>query len=350
MAQNAEIQTAAPKNLATPQRTIKDWLSGDEFKNAVKAALPSHLTPERFVRVALTAMMRTPKLAQCTQASLFKALLDLSSLGIEPDGRRAHLIPYENRKTNTVEAQLIIDYKGLIELAKRSGEVKSWRAELVCEKDEFRWENGVVFHTVNWLAPRGKALAVYSHIRNMSDIDDYEIMTFDQVEGIRKRSRAGNNGPWVTDFEEMAKKTVMRRHSKRLTLSPEFLDAIEKDQDKIEEIAPVSYESFMPQRLSEVQATQPQPLDEPVAPSVEVLAQQPDPEAKITPKDLKFVMDAMEKNKNVTNDAIMAQIKAQFKVDKLVDLKNRELDELLIWIEEYIAPQVEVGRQPGEEG
>jgi recombination protein RecT len=212
--------------------TIKDWLSGDKFREAVAASLPSHMTADRFVRVALTAMMKTPKLADCTQASIFKVMLDLSSIGLEPDGRRAHIIPYGNVAT------LIIDYKGLIELAKRSGEVVNWRAEIVCENDKFGWENGVVTHKIDWRKPRGKLDAVYSHVRNKDGVDDYEVMTIDQVEAIRKRCKAGASGPWVTDFSEMAKKTVMRRHSKRLTLSPEFTDALAKDGDATDFVPP----------------------------------------------------------------------------------------------------------------
>jgi len=230
-------QTETKEVTTTPaKKTVKDWLSGTEFKAAVKAALPSHVTPERFIRVALTALMKTPKLAECSQHSLLRVMLDCSSLGLEPDGRRAHVIPYNNKKLGIYEAQLIIDYKGLIELAKRSGEIKNWRAEIVCDGDSFAWENGVVYHKIDWLKPRGKILAVYSHVRTSNDVDDYEVMTLDQVEGIRKRSRAANDGPWCTDFNEMAKKTVIRRHSKRLTLSPEFLQALEKDDDRFDEI------------------------------------------------------------------------------------------------------------------
>jgi len=219
----------AGKEVATVAKdrapTIKEWISGEKFREAVASSLPSHMTADRFVRVALTAMMKTPKLADCTQASIFKVMLDLSSIGLEPDGRRAHIIPYGNVAT------LIIDYKGLIELAKRSGEVVSWRAEIVCENDEFSWDNGIVTHKINWRKPRGRMEAVYSHVRNKAGVDEYEVMTKDEVEAIRKRSKAGASGPWVTDFAEMAKKTIARRHSKKLTLSPEFTDALAKDGD-----------------------------------------------------------------------------------------------------------------------
>lgn len=236
-------------------KDVKAWMQSSQFHDAVKQALPSHLTAERFIRVALTAIMRTPDLANCSQNSLFKCMLDLSSLGLEPDGRRAHLIPYRNSRNNTTEAQLIIDYKGLIELAKRSGEVKNWRAELICERDEFTWQNGTVEHKVDWLNPRGKVLGVYSHVRNKNDVDDYEVMTLDEVQAIKKRSKAGNVGPWVSDFNEMAKKTVMRRHSKRLTLSPEFSDALAKDADQIDLEGEIVADPVMPKRAS----AQPEP-------------------------------------------------------------------------------------------
>ena len=212
----------------TKPKGLRELLTGDQFKSQVAAALPTHLKPDRFIRVALTALTRTPKLMDCTHESFFKCMLDLSALGIEPDGRRAHLIPYGNTCT------LIIDYKGMIELAKRSGEVAMWRPMTVCEKDVFAWENGVVSHKVNFLEPRGKMLAVYSHVRTKDGDDDYEVMTLQECEAIKKRSKAANSGPWVTDYESMCLKTVMRRHSKRLTLSPEFREAVEKDGDQID--------------------------------------------------------------------------------------------------------------------
>ena len=252
--QNQSNGTALSKN--PNKKDIESWLTGEKFKEALKVSLPSHLTPDRFVRAALTAMMRTPKLAECTKESFFKAMLDLSSLGLEPDGRRAHLIPYKNNKDKDhpiMEVQLVIDYKGLIELAKRSGEIISIRAELVCENDFFSWENGIVTHRIDFLKPRGETLAVYSHVKNASGVDEYEVMTLEQVGAIRKRSKAANFGPWVTDFDEMAKKSVIRRHSKKLTLSPEFNDALEKDHDKIDDSPSVDFplEDLMPKRISE---------------------------------------------------------------------------------------------------
>jgi recombination protein RecT len=207
---------------------LKSLINSDAIRAQIARALPKHMTPDRFLRVATTTLLRVPKLAQCSQESFMKAMLDCSSLGLEPDGRRCHLIPYGN------EVQLIVDWKGLVELAKRSGEVLSWKAETVKEKDKFGWVNGVIHHEVNWREDRGKLEAVYSIVKLEGGEVDTEVMTLAEVEAIRKRSKASGSGPWVTDFEEMAKKTVIRRHSKRLTLSPEFHTALEIDADKID--------------------------------------------------------------------------------------------------------------------
>jgi recombination protein RecT len=209
---------------------LKSLINSDAVRKQIERALPSHMTPDRFLRVATTTLLRTPKLAECSQESFMKAMLDCSSLGLEPDGRRCHLIPYGR------EVQLIIDWKGLVELSKRSGEVASWKAETVKANDAFGWKNGEIHHEINFREDRGKLDAVYSIVRLTSGDIDTEVMTLAEVEAIRKRSKASGSGPWVTDFEEMAKKTVIRRHSKRLTLSPEFHSALEMDADKLADV------------------------------------------------------------------------------------------------------------------
>jgi recombination protein RecT len=211
-------------------KTIRSLVESSEFKTAVASALPAHLTPERFVRIALTAMTRTPKLADCTKESVFQCLLLLSQFGLEPDGRNAHLIPF-----GTV-CQLIIDYKGLVDLAMRSGKVATIHADKVCENDEFECNRGIVTkHIVNFKEDRGKAYAYYAMVRNKDGSEKYEVMTLPEVNAIRERSRAKNSGPWVTDFDEMAKKTVFRRLSKWIQLSPEYREALDHDMDAFEE-------------------------------------------------------------------------------------------------------------------
>ena len=215
--------------------TIKSMLTGDAMKNQIARALPRHLAPDRFIRVALTALTRTPQLAQCDQASFFRCLLDLSQMGLEPDGRRAHLIPFNNRKRNCVECQLIIDYKGLVEMAMRSGQVANIHADVVCENDTFLYDKGeVVTHTIDFKAPRGEMYAAYAICTFKDGTRKAEAMSKDDIDAIRRRSKASGSGPWVTDYNEMAKKTAFRRLSKWLPLSAEYRDALDCDDDVLD--------------------------------------------------------------------------------------------------------------------
>ena len=223
-------QLAAPAQKR--QLTIRDQIESPKFREEIAKALPKHLTPDRFIRVAVSALTRTPKLKECEPVSLFGALLTLSQLGIEPDGRRAHLIPFENRRRGCVECQLIIDYKGLAEMAMRSGVVSYLHADVVCDADIFEENMGeIVAHKIDRRKPRGEVYAVYAICKFKDGTAKAEVMSSEEVEAIRKRSKAGNSGPWITDWNEMAKKTVFRRLSKWLPLSPEFRDAVEADDE-----------------------------------------------------------------------------------------------------------------------
>lgn len=231
-------------------KTIQGLLESDAFKTSVTKCLPKHLTPDRFIRVACTTLMRTPELAQCTQISFFNALLTLSQYGIEPDGRRAHLIPLNNFKTNCKEVQLIIDWKGYAELAMRSGLVSTIFMDVVCENDVFEYDTGrILTHRIDFRKDRGSMYAVYCIVKMKDGEPTCDVMQLQEVLDIRERSKSKDKGPWVTDFREMAKKTVFRRLSKRLTLSPEFRDAIDSDDD-----------------LESIRASKAKPIESTVAP------------------------------------------------------------------------------------
>ena len=238
MNENTEL-THAPVEAPKP-KTVKDHINSPAFLDAVKKSLPKHLTADRFVRIAIMAVTRQPKLMQCEQAGLLGALMQLSQFGLEPDGRRAHLIPFNNRKKNVVECQLIIDYKGIAELAMRSGLVSYLHADVVCENDVFEENMGeIVTHQIDRRKPRGKVYAAYALCRFKDGTAKADVMTFDEVEAIRKRSRSGSDGPWVTDWNEMAKKTVFRRLSKWLPLSAEIREVVEADDDHtIKDVTP----------------------------------------------------------------------------------------------------------------
>jgi recombination protein RecT len=225
--ENTEI---APK---TKPRTLKVLLSEDNVKNQFALALPKHLSADRFARVAITALTRTPKLQECTPESFMRCLLDLSAMGLEPDGRRAHLIPFGK------DCTLVVDYKGKVELAMRCGNIASIHADKVCDADEFVVNRGKVErHTIDYKKQRGEAYAYYCLIQFKDGGEKCEIMTREEVEQIRNRSQGyksaiqyNKSHPWLTDFDEMAKKTAFHRASKWIELSPEIREHFEKDYD-----------------------------------------------------------------------------------------------------------------------
>jgi len=154
--------------------------------------------------------------------------MDCSALGLEPDGRKAHLIPYGK------VCKLIVDYKGLVDLARRSGEIADIHADVVCENDFFEYSfgtNGNLEHKPA-IKEKGVVIAAYSYVKLKDGSSSYEVMNLEEINAIRKRSKASGSGPWVTDWNEMAKKTVFRRHSKWLPVSSELMkSAVDKDYD-----------------------------------------------------------------------------------------------------------------------
>lgn len=239
-AQTAVAKAEQPKK----SLTIRQNLETDAFKFQLAKILPKHITPERMVRVAITAMTRTPDLAKCTQESFFEKMMLLSQYGLEPNGRDAHLIPYWNSKLGVFECQLIIDYKGLVPLIMRTGEVASIHADVVCENDDFKVDLGeVVKHEIDYRKPRGNAYAFWARIKFRNGGQKCEVMTKFEVDTIRARSKAGTSGPWVTDYNEMAKKTVFKRASKWVPLSSEIRDVIDSEHDfdrlpELQELSP----------------------------------------------------------------------------------------------------------------
>jgi len=245
VAKKAEEYTVDPNS-------IKELVTSAAGKKQFAMALPKHLSADRFLRVALTAFTRTPALLKCTKASLTESLMDCSSLGLEPDGRRAHLIPYGNK------CQLIVDYKGLVELARRSGEISDIHADVVGENDLFEYSfgtNGNLEHKPA-IKGRGVVIAAYSYVKLKDGSSSYDVMNLEEINAIRKRSKASGSGPWVTDWNEMAKKTVFRRHSKWLPVSAEFRNAADKDYDVPIDLMPYAEDAGKPE------VDQPKALDE----------------------------------------------------------------------------------------
>jgi len=199
--------------------------------------LPKCCTPERFARVALSCINKNPTLATALQTSqgqtsLLSAFMTCAEFGLEPNGRQAHLIPYRDNRNGGYQVQLIFDYKGIVELVRRSGLAKRIYASGVCENDIFEYNKGeIITHTIRFNKPRGEAYAFYAEVTFNDGSVQSDVMSKFEIDAIRNRSKSANNGPWVTDYSEMAKKTVFKRLSKWLPLSPEVKDAIDYDND-----------------------------------------------------------------------------------------------------------------------
>jgi len=203
----------------TEKKTFRDIILGDEFKQAMQDVLPVHLTADRMARVAITAMKNTPKLMQCTQESVFECLMELSQLGLEPDGRRAHLIPFYDSDTKTMICTLIVDYKGFVSLLMRTGMVSNIHSDIICENDEFEYDRGeVTKHVIDFKKPRGEMYAVYNVITMNDGTKKAEVMTCDQIDRIRNAAPSKNSPAWKNHYGEMAKKTVFRRNCKWVPL------------------------------------------------------------------------------------------------------------------------------------
>jgi recombination protein RecT len=207
---------------------------GPEFAKV----LPKILTPDRFCRVVLSAVNKNPSLAQAladprNQASALSAFMKAAESGLEPDGRRATINCYK-KSSGGYDITFIPMYQGLCELAMRSGQISNIHADKVCENDDFEWNTGKISHTINFKEPRGEAYAYYCVVTFKDGSTKTETMSLDEVNQIKARSSSvkfSKSGPWFTDFDEMAKKTVFRRCSKWLPLSPEQQKAFDFDNE-----------------------------------------------------------------------------------------------------------------------
>jgi recombination protein RecT len=216
----------------------------------IRKALPKHLTLERMTKVMLLCIDRVPDLLKCTTRSLVSCLMQCAELGLEPGGIRglAYLIPYKvGGQDLGRNCTLIVGYKGLIQLSLRSRHLQQIEARVVHANDLFQYEFG--------LAPRlrhvpaldkapGEPIAVYCVARLRNGQTHVELMTWREVMAVKARSRSSGDGPWVTDEEQMARKTAIRRISNYVELSPEAMTALEYLGDQPE--APVELEVTAP--------------------------------------------------------------------------------------------------------
>lgn len=240
-----ESVAAGPQNALAPMGSAEMEKKGpaDQVRRALELlkpqmamALPKHLTPERLCRVAMTAIQSTPKLLECDRTSLYAAILTCAQLGLEPDGvlGQAYLVPFAGK------VQFIPGYKGLISLARNSGEVVSINAHEVCKADHFAYAFGLEekLDHVPASGERGPITHFYAVAKFKGGGHHFEVLSRAEVDAIRdgssgykqalKYAKSGEEprSPWVQNYAEMGKKTAIRRMAKYLPMNVQKAAAI----------------------------------------------------------------------------------------------------------------------------
>jgi recombination protein RecT len=215
-------------------RTVKELLVNDMAKGQLAAVAAQHMNPERMMRLIAGAIRTTPKLAECDPLTLLGAMMTCASIGLEPNTvlGHAYLIPFGRQVT------LIIGYKGMIDLARRSGHVVSIHADVVYEGDQFSYEYGSDQHLRH--VPEGarqNPTHAYCHAK-LTDGEAFIVMPWDVVMGIRDGSQGYKTAlkfkrkdtPWIEHTHQMARKTAVRALFNELPISVEKVsDALQVD-------------------------------------------------------------------------------------------------------------------------
>ena len=232
----AALQPKAAAAVAKKQGTAVDYLNNDKFKSQLAAALPKFLDSDHFVRSAITEFRLNPALAECSVPSVLGYFMQAAACGLEPASMlgQCYPVPFRNKKTGMKECQFIIGFRGMLSIARRSGEIASVVAEVVHENDEFSIEYGMkpdLIHKPCIDGDPGAFKGAYVVVRFKGEGIDPVIkyMPKSEIDKHRNRSKSSGDGPWVTDYEEMAKKTVFRSVFKWLPISIEQIQAATTD-------------------------------------------------------------------------------------------------------------------------
>lgn len=232
----AQQQTAVAERPNRPV-TLIDVVRSTKFQKQMSLAMPKSMTPDRLTRIVMTECRKTPALLKCAPESFYGAVLQCAALGLEPGSALGHcyLLPFGNGKDRNgrPNAQLIIGYRGMIDLARRSGQIISLQAWTVHAQDTFNYQLGLdpdIQHVPASTADRGPVTHVYAVAKLKGGGIQFEVMSRAEIEKVRSTSKAGNTGPWASHWEEMAKKSVIRRLFKYLPVSIEAVRAVEIDE------------------------------------------------------------------------------------------------------------------------
>lgn len=233
MKARAAIKKAAENTKNGGEMNILNLVSKMAESGQIAKALPKVLEPERFTRIIITAINSNPQLKTCTSESFLGAMMQAAQLGLEPNTPlgKAYLIPYRNGWKGVTECQFQVGYKGLLDLAYRTGEYKDIYAHTVHEGDVFEYELGLEPKLVHKpaMVGRGKPIAYYAVYHLTNGGYGMTVMSYDDVMQHRNKyspaSKKGKSSPWDTDFDSMAKKTVLKQLLKYAPLTTELAEA-----------------------------------------------------------------------------------------------------------------------------
>jgi recombination protein RecT len=303
-------------------------------KAQIQMALPKHLSVERLMRVAMTSIQRTPRLAECSPISLLASVMQCAQLGLEPDGvtGMAYLVPYWNSKRGVFEAQFQPGYKGLMDLAFRSEQVLKFDAHAVYTKDEFTYSYGAqpyLMHQPYRAGHPGEVIATYA-LAWIKDAAEplFRVCERWEIDQARGRSKSKDEGPWVTDFDAMAMKTAIRRLCKLLRQTPELARAVALDE-LAEADKPQGLEILVAPDTIEGQVVAPA-----ASPGPQVQRQQTPAAAKpaagvISEPQLKRLFALMKGHH--TNDELKAYLLETYKIADVQQIPKQHYDAIVKW-------------------
>lgn len=236
-------------------KTLKEWhsyLNSEAILSSVAGQIANNINPNHLAKVVYGTMTRTPGLLKCTRDSIMFCLGECARLGLEPALGRAWFIPFRNNEKNTSECTLIIGYAGLCDLARRSGNVLSIEVHAVREGDEFEVSlgtDGTIKHIPKFPKDGSvlpEAYCYYSVAKFRDGGHHTCIMTLAEIKKIQSDSQKMNSSVWKNHFEEMAKKTVLRRAAKMWPLSimdHSFTEAMQHNDSVEFDFSPVDSEN-----------------------------------------------------------------------------------------------------------
>ena len=332
-------------------------------ESELRSIAPKYVNVKRVMALAIEAKQRNPLLAKCTPLSVVNFCMKMAETGTDRIGAGGlWAVPFWNKKENAYDMTPLPDWRLLIEKARRAKVIKHATAEIVCEKDVFDYEFGLNPFLKHKPAKkeRGDLIAVYCIVTLPDGCKEFTVMSKEEVDAIRGRSKASNSGPWVTDYNEMAKKTVIKRALKVFEgASPELTKLIDADNavvgfEKLELPEPITEPKEMIIEAEVVEEPKEEPKKESPKKTAEKIPAKEAPKEKLTPLEknrgeLYNLIDKLQAGDLEQKAAVIKTLQEQVgiqKEKKIMDFTLPEIKKLIEIIRKQLPPEKE---EPKEE-